>query len=103
MVAFVTTKNNEYALSNRFVEFDVICDRYTGIKIPVSTISVKDNGTTGVYVVSSSILKFKEVNVLFKNSKYAIVEQNNMKDNYLLLYDEIVTHCKEYTEGKKVR
>lgn len=102
VVTVTSTENCDYAFNNRQAEFDLVCEKYTGLKIPVSTISVKEDGKTGVYVLVDGTLKFKEVNVLYKDSKDAIVEVGNGKENYLLLYDEIVTQAKDYTEGKRI-
>ena len=100
-VTLTSTANSEYAMSGRFVDFELICGRYTGLKVPVNAIQVRSD-VTGVYVVENSVLRFKEVNVLYKDGNTAIVEQNNTKDNYLLLFDRVVTHTKEFAEGKKI-
>lgn len=101
IVTVTSTENCEYALSTRNVDFELICGRYTGLKIPISAIQVI-NDKTGVYVAENSYMRFKEINVLYKDGKTAIVEQNNNKDNYLLLYDKVITHSKEYSDGKKI-
>ena len=100
-VVITSTENCEYALGARQIDFELVCGRYTGLKIPVSAIQVRSD-VTGVYVVQNSTLHFKEINVLYKDGKTAIVEQNNSKENYLLLYDKVVTHTKDFTEGKKI-
>lgn len=100
-VVITSTQNCEYALYARQTEFELICGRYSGLKIPVSAIQVRSD-VTGVYVVENSMLRFKEINVLYKDGKTAIVEQNNSKSNYLLLYDKVVTHTNDFSEGKKI-
>lgn len=95
VVVVTSTRSSGYAMNNRQVNFDLICDKYTGLKIPANTISVNDEGKTGVYVLTDTEQKFKEVTVLYKDGKNAIVETGNGKDNYLLLYDEVVTYSKE--------
>ena len=100
-VAVISTENCDYVLSTRNVNFELICGRYSGLKIPGDAIQVR-NGKTGVYVSENSYMRFKEINVLYKDGKTAIVEQNNNKENYLLLYDKVITHAKEYAEGKKI-
>ena len=54
-----------------------------------------NDGKTGVFVLTEGEQKFKEVNVLYKDGKNAIVETGTGKDNYLLLYDEVITYSKE--------
>ena len=95
VVVLTSTQSSDYAMSNRQVDFDLICSKYTGLKIPVNTISVDNDGKTGVFVLTEGEQKFKEVNVLYKDGKNAIVETGTGKDNYLLLYDEVITYSKE--------
>lgn len=101
LVSITSTEACDYSLTTRNTEFELICGRYSGLKIPTGAIQVI-NDKTGVYVAENSYMRFKEINVLYKDGKTAIVEQNNNKDNYLLLYDKIITHSKEYSEGKKI-
>ncbi len=100
VVVITSTSNSEYAFGNREVEFDLVYQKYTGIKVPVKALSVSADGATGVYVLVNSAVQFKPVNVLYKDSKYAIVETATQSGG-LLLYDEVITYAKDYTEGKK--
>lgn len=101
VVVLASTETSDFVMTSRFVDFDLICEKYTGIKVPVKALSVRDDGTTGVYVLENSTLHFKQANVLYKDGKNAIVYMDNTKTDYLFLYDEVVTYAKEYTEGKK--
>lgn len=95
VVVLTSTQSSDYAMSNRQVDFDLICSKYTGLKIPANAISVDNDGKTGVFVLTEGEQKFKEVNVLYKDGKNAIAETGTGKDNYLLLYDEVITYSKE--------
>ena len=100
VVVITSTTNCDYAFSNREIEFDLVYQKYTGIKVPVKALSVSADGATGVYVLVNSAVQFKPVTVLYKDSKYAIVETATQNGG-LLLYDEVITYAKDYTEGKK--
>ncbi len=92
----------DWAMKDRFVKIDLIKNKYSGLKVPVKALRVKD-GKTGVFVVVDGIVKFKKVNILYKDSGYAIVEENNTSLGGLLLYDEIITSSsKDYKEGDKI-
>lgn len=101
VVVITSYANDEYIMTNRHVEFELVYEKYSGIKIPVKTINVTADGVTGVYVLENSTVKFKQADVVYKDSKNAIIKTNNSKSNYLLLYDEIITKAPDYTEGKK--
>jgi len=61
------------------------------------------DGQTGVYVVVDGIVKFKKVKVLYKDTGYVIVEENNASTGGLLLYDEIiVSSSKTFKDGEKI-
>lgn len=92
----------DWAMKDRFVKISLIKSKYSGLKIPVEALRVKD-GKTGVYVVVDGIVKFKNAKVLYKDSGYAIIEENNISQGGLLLYDEvIVSSSRKLNEGDKI-
>lgn len=96
------TDYNEPALSNRKCSITLIRDKYEGLKVPMEAIRVKD-GQQGVYTVTDGLMKFKKTEILYNNGQYAIVKENNLGSNTLLLYDEVVVDAKEINEGALVR
>ena len=102
VVVLSSTENSSFVLTNRFVDFDLICEKYTGIKVPVKALTVNSEGATGVYVLENSAMRFKKADVLFKDGKNAIIYMDNTRADYLFLYDNVITHAKEYAEGKKI-
>ncbi len=102
VVVLSSTENSSFVMGNRFVDFDLICEKYTGIKIPVKALTVNGDGATGVYVMENSAMRFKKADVLFKDGKNAIIYMDNTRADYLFLYDNVITHAKEYAEGKKI-
>ncbi len=102
LVIVTSDEGNSWALKERFVEIDLIRSKYEGLKVPVDALRVKD-GTTGVFTVVDGIVHFKKVKVLYKDSVYAIVEENNAQKGGLLLYDEVITSSKkELKEGERI-
>ena len=102
VVVLSSTENSSFVLTHRFVDFDLICEKYTGIKVPVKALTVNSEGATGVYVLENSAMHFKKADVLFKDGKNAIIYMDNTIADYLFLYDNVITHAKEYAEGKKI-
>jgi len=101
-VAVNSSETCPWALAERFLEIDLIRSKYSGLKVPIDALRVVDN-TTGVYTVVDGIVHFKKVNVLSKDSRYAIVEEDNTKSGGLLLYDEvIVSSSKKLKVGGKI-
>ncbi len=102
LVIATSDKDCTWAMRERFVEIDLVRSKYSGLKVPIAALRVKD-GKTGVFTVVDGIVYFKEVNVLYKDTVYAIVEEDNTSRGGLLLYDEVVTSSKrELKEGEKI-
>ncbi|WHH59552.1 HlyD family efflux transporter periplasmic adaptor subunit [Petroclostridium sp. X23] len=101
----VVASSNKYIESMheiRKVDCDIIKQSYSGFKIPVSAIRVKD-GKTGVYIVKERVARFREIEILYKNNDFAIIRENNMKDNSVLLYDEVIVKSNNIEDGKLIR
>ncbi len=102
LVIATSDKDCTWAMKERFVEIDLIRSKHTGLKVPIAALRVKD-GKTGVFAVVDGIVYFKEVNVLYKDSVYAIVEEDNTSHGGLLLYDEVVVSSRrELKEGERI-
>jgi len=89
MITISSSSYCSYAMETRFATLTVIKESNTGLKIPLSVIRVKD-GKSGVYVKTENTVKYREIDVLAKDDKYAIVKFDNTKSNALLLYDEVI-------------
>lgn len=102
LVTVTSDVSCDWAMNERFVTIDLIRNKYKGLKVPVKALRVADN-ETGVYTVVDSIVHFKEVKVLYKDSNYAIVEEDNTSQGGLLLYDEvIVSGGRNLKEGDRI-
>ncbi len=102
VVGITSSYSSDYAMNSRFVKLELITEKYTGLKVPLSSIRVQSDGKKGVFTVNNSVMKFKNADVIYNDGKYAIIEQKNNKDNYLLLYDEVIISDGKCYDGKRV-
>ncbi len=102
LVTVTSEESTEWANKERFISIDLIRNKYKGLKVPIKALHVAD-GKTGVYVVIDGIVYFKNVNVLYKDTSYAIVEEDNTAKGGLLLYDEVVvSSSKKLKSGDRI-
>lgn len=102
VVIATSTDYNELALTTRKCKVTLVRAKYEGLKVPIEAIRVKD-GQQGVYAVTDGLMKFKKTEVLFSDAHYAIVKENNLDSDALLLYDEVVLEAKNINEGAMIR
>ena len=101
LLAICCNKASEFISDNRNINVDLIFQKFEGLKIPSSALA-ESNGKQGVFVKSESFLKFKEVEVLTEQDGFAIIKEDNMNNDNLLLYDEVATNSKNLYDGKVV-
>lgn len=93
IITFSSDAYSEYALTSRQVAVTVVKGSYSGLKIPLEAIRVKD-GKAGVYVRTENTVRYRETEVLYKDEDIAIVKVDNTKTGALLLYDEVIVNYK---------
>ncbi len=79
----------------------IVKNTYSGLKLSKKALRVQD-GKTGVFVRSGSMLKFVTVNVIQSTDEYIICEQQTSNDSVLRLYDDVVVKGKRLYDGKIV-
>ena len=89
VITFSSNTHSEYALSNRFVSVTAVTQVYKGLLVPIKAIRVIDS-KPGVYVRTENTVKFRNIEIIYKDKEKAIVKMNNTGNNPLLLYDEII-------------
>ncbi len=94
VITFMTEDYSDQFLKSRTISIEAVKNTYTGFKIPLKSIHVK-NEKTGVYVRTNAGVKFREIDVVYKDGNFVIAKMDNRKINGLLLYDEIVTNWEE--------
>ncbi len=97
-----TTEYNPDVINVRYINVNLIKNRYSGLK--VSNKAIREvNGETGVYVLVDTIVRFKKVKVVYSDDTHSIVSENNSLDNALLLYDEVILSGDNLYDGKSIR
>lgn len=102
VIVVSTTAYDANSYMQRSCDVELIKNIYSGLKVPVSALTKKD-GVDGVYAVSDNAAKFKTVEIVYKDDKYAIVKENNADENSLLLYDEVLTSPDKMYNGKIIK
>ena len=88
-------------LLQRCCEIDVIIDSYRGLRIDKNAIR-KVDGKEGVYVKNNGILKYREVDILYIGSTFAVVKYDVLNGSGLQAYDEVVVKGSDLYDGKVV-
>lgn len=82
---------------------ELVVQSYSGYKIPVSAVRIRD-GEQGVYILQGSVVKYRQVEVLFESDGYFIAEPKDVYDetqtNRLGLYDLIIIKGRDLYDGK---
>lgn len=101
-------------VSGRTARFKLIINSYGGLRVPRKALRYSEEGERGVFVEYGQTLVFKKVDVLYWADDYVICQQNVLKkydddddyaervldDDYLKLYDIMVTEGKDLYDGK---
>ncbi len=105
--------------TGRTARFKLVIDTFGGLRVPRKALRYNEDGERGVFVEQGRNLVFKKVDVVYWADDYVICKQNVFKkrgdassedadeyeeidDDYLKLYDIIVTEGKDLYDGKFV-
>lgn len=113
---FQCDRMNSVVVSGRTARFKLVISSYGGLRVPRKALRYNDDNERGVFVQRGQTLAFKKVDVIYWSDDYVICKQNVLKkdpngssetagdeeidDDYLKLYDIIVTEGKELYDGK---
>lgn len=105
-------------VAGRTARFKLIIDSYGGLRVSRKALRYNDDEERGVFVERGQTIVFKKVDVIYWADDYVICRQNVLKkrdgvsededvesvvdDDYLKLYDIIVTEGKDLYDGKFV-
>ena len=92
IVTFSSSDSCDKVLGQRIVSVECVRESYTGYRIPLKAIRVKDEKTY-VYVRTENNIKRREVEIIYKDDEVTIAKVDNLMANGLLLYDEIVINA----------
>lgn len=98
---FQCDRLNSAVVEGRTARFKLVVNSYGGLRISREAIRYNDDGEQGVYIVRGSSLAFRKINVVYWGEDYIICSQEDGEE-YVKLYDEIVTEGKDLHDGQVV-
>lgn len=93
LVVFESQIMNGELVSIRQQKVDIVVATHSGLRVPVSAITMNDKGETGVLILTGNTARFKYIDEKnsYKGERYYIVPKGTTY-KYLLMNDEIVVH-----------
>lgn len=93
-------------LVNRRLGAEIILKSHTGLKVPTNAVHLITNsdGTNqlGVYILTGSTSRFKEINPIYQGENYYIVMQEN-SDKALVAGDSVIVRGLNLADGKALK
>lgn len=93
---------NSTVAAGRTAMFKVVANSYGGLRVSRKALRYNDEGAQGVYVIRGQSLAFKYVDVVYWGKDYVICS-GDVKDDYLMMYDRVVTEGKDLYDGKVIK
>lgn len=87
------------AVSSRTANFKLMVNSYGGLRVPRKALNYDESGQRGVYVIRGQTMVFKKVEVIYWGEDYVICSRST-DDDYLKLYDKVITEGKDLYDGK---
>lgn len=90
----------------------IVIDEYEGLKVPreairnaetsesLDTTDASQSQNLGVYILYGQVVRFRNINVLYYGTDYAIVSRDTDDSDSLKLYDMIITKGRNLYDGK---
>lgn len=101
IICFRITKDIEKLISYRKINFDVVWENYSGLKIPESAL-IKDGENYKIQTVEGDYTLYKPIKLVGKNKDFAIVESLDDEKTPVNIYDEVVIKPTNISEGTQV-
>lgn len=106
LVIFKSSHIANDILVNRRLGAEVILKSHTGLKVPTNAVHLitNSNGTKqlGVYILTGSTSRFKEINPIYQGENYYIVVQEN-SDKALVAGDSVIVRGLNLADGKALK
>lgn len=98
---------NSELVSMRSQPIDIILETYTGLKVPKQAARMMENedgdSRLGVFILSGSVTKFKNITPLFETETYYVVQQSATDASALVAQDQIVVKGKNLQNNMVVK
>ena len=91
LVVFSSAIVSGELVSIRQQKVDIVIGSYSGLRVPISAITMNDKQETGVYILTGNTKRFKRIQRIYTGKDYYIVEKGTTRDD-LLMDDKIVLH-----------
>ncbi len=98
---FECDKLTKAVVQGRTARFKLVVNSYGGLRVSRDAIHYDEDGERGVYIIRGTTLRFRKINVVYWGEDYIICSQEK-GDDYLKLYDRIVTRGRDLYDGKVV-
>ncbi len=98
---FLCKYNNGELSSIRTQNVDIVLQEYAGLRVNAKAVRVVD-GVKGVYVQTTSVAKFKEIEILYNAGDYLICAYDSSDSEHLNLYDEVIVKGRNLYDGKTI-
>ena len=106
LVIFQSSKITTDILVNRRLGAEVILDSHTGLKVPTSAVHLieQSDGSQqlGVYILTGSTSRFKEIKPVYQGENFYIVAQEN-SDKALVAGDKVIVRGLNLADGKALK
>lgn len=93
---------NSSVVSGRTAMFKVVVNSYGGLRVSRKALRYNDEGAQGVYVIQGQSLAFKYVDVVYWGKDY-VISSGEIKEDHLMMYDQVVTEGKDLYDGKVIK
>ena len=103
MIILSCSDMDEGLALGRKEKIEICLSTYDGLRVNSSALRMVDNSVTGVYVLDGITAKFVPVNVLYKDTGFAVCEYDPKTPGTLKVYDEVITKGTNLSDGKVVR
>ena len=101
-VVFHVKDMNADLASLRLEYASIRLESYSGYRIPNEAIRTVD-GEKGVYILRDNLVSFRKIDILYSSDEFSVVGNNENKDRYIKLYDEVITEGTDLYNGKLIR
>ena len=106
LVIFKSSHIANDVLVNRRLGAEIILKSHTGLKVPTNAVHLVTNSDgskqLGVYILTGSTSRFKEINPIYQGENYYIVVQEN-SDKALVAGDNVIVRGLNLADGKALK
>lgn len=88
-------------VGKRVLQYNLMLDNYSGIRISSNAVRFNEEGETGVFIQNGAKIEFKKIKIIRTEKDYIIAEDTG-ESGYISLYDNVIVSGTNLYEGKIV-